>query len=143
MKYEKFEITVDHTETLEQMILAGRYDWVNRDITTERFPLKGDGLVTRVAYLIHFDRKLSSDDVVDEIRRRGKRPASIQELLAFGARYPNIQRRFLVVALDPSAEVGDQSRVACLYRVGPRRYLGLVRWDVVWYAYSHFLVFNE
>ena len=45
-------ISVDYSETLEQMIAAGRYDWKNSDLTAKRFPIKGKGIVEFEAMLV-------------------------------------------------------------------------------------------
>ncbi len=139
----KFELLIDYNQTMEQMISAGRYDWFNNDITTKRFPVKGEGKVSRKAELIRFNRSISSDGVIAELDKMGKRPATIEELLAFGAQYPEIQREFPVVALGSSAEVSGLRCVACLYGDGSERYLRLYWWDGSWDGSDRFLVFDK
>ena len=36
-------ITVDYGNSLQAMIAAGKYDWVNSGITAKRFPVEGTG----------------------------------------------------------------------------------------------------
>lgn len=94
-----FPVTVDYTLPLMEMIKAGRYDWVNPDITEEHFPVKGEGIREVVVELIHFGRFMETDDVLRELDRLDLRPATIEELLALGAKYPEVQREFPVMAL--------------------------------------------
>jgi len=48
---------------------------------------------------VHFDRSISSDDAIAELDKMGLRPAEAGELLAFRAKYPDVQREFPIVAL--------------------------------------------
>ncbi|MDO8493233.1 MAG: hypothetical protein Q7S19_01675 [bacterium] len=139
----ELEVLIDYTQTLEQMITAGHYDWANSDITAKRFPLKGEGKVARKAYLVHFDHGISSENAIKELDKQGKRPATIEELLAFGAKYPEIQRKFPVVALGSSAKVDGDRSVAYLDRYGSARRLHLVWWDGDWNANYRFLAFAK
>ncbi|MDP2695992.1 MAG: hypothetical protein Q8O87_01930 [bacterium] len=96
-------LIVDYALTLAQMIQAGRYDWVHPDIDEDNFPLNlPPGFPTRgqiIPELIHFNRLISSDKAIAEIKRRGPRPATIWELLAFGEHNPDPQRQFSIIAL--------------------------------------------
>ncbi len=138
-----FEILVDYTQTLEAMIAAGRYDWANSDITAKRFPVEGEGKVTKKAKLYHFNRSMTSEEVIRELDKQGKRPATIEELLAFGAQHPEIQRQFPVVALGSSAEVGGCRYVAYLRRFGSLRHLLLRYWNGDWRGCYRFLAFDK
>ena len=94
-----YPVTINYGLTLEEMIAAGRYYWKNDDITAKHFPVKGEGTKEVVTKLIHFNKYMESDDVLRELDQRGLRPATIEELLAFGAKYPELQRQFPIVAL--------------------------------------------
>jgi hypothetical protein len=134
-----YPITIDHSLTLNQMIALGKYDWVNPDITADRFPIKGEGKKKKVVELVHFNRDISSENAVKELKKMGLRPATIEELLAFGAKYPEIQRKFLVISLGSSCELGGRRSVACLRRLGSGRGLNLSFWDGVWGGHYRFL----
>jgi hypothetical protein len=134
-----FSLTVDYSLTLMQMIDAGRYDWINSDITSKRFPVQGQGKQELTAELVHFDRSISSDDAVAELDRRGLRPATITELLAFGVAYPEEQRKFPIVALGSVTEVFGRRFVPYLYRDGAGRDLYLDWLDGGWAGGCRFL----
>jgi hypothetical protein len=66
--------------------------------------------------------------VLKEFEARGLRAATLPELLAFGATYPEKQREFPIVALRSVWQNRDGLRcVPCLDRDGSKRMLGL-RW---------------
>lgn len=136
-------ITVDYGLTLEQMIAAAHYDWKNSDITTKRFPITGSGTVTLEARLFHFNRLISSEEVVKLILSADQtnpwQAAKIEHELAYGATYPEEQRQFLIVALGSSCRLGGNRYVPCLGRRGAGRNLGLNYWDVDWSAACRFL----
>lgn len=95
---ETFPVVIDYEKSLQAMIRAGRYDWTNSDITEKHFPV-ASGPIEISMELVHFDRAMTSEEVLAELDRKGLRPATLPELLAFGAKYPEKQREFPVVAL--------------------------------------------
>lgn len=96
---EVYHVIVDYGMSLADMIWAGKYDWVNSDITSEHFPITGSGKIEGDLVLVHLNRSASTDEVRKELESRGLRPATIAELLAFGVKYPNKQREFPIIAL--------------------------------------------
>jgi len=105
-----FPVTVDYTKSLDEMIKAGGYDWKNEDITAERFPVKGEGTAERKLVLVHLGRDATTDEALAEMKRRGLKPAGIEDLLAFGAEYPDEQRKLLIIVLASSWVDADGRR---------------------------------
>ena len=138
-----YPIEVDYSLTLEQMIAEGEYDWVNSDITSTRFPIVGTGKVGLEGQLEHYGRNMSSDAVLADLDQKGLRPATIAEILAFGAKYPELQRQFPIVALGSVASVSGDRDVAYLCRHDRHRSLRLCCFGDVWDAGSRFLVFRK
>lgn len=125
---ESFPITVNYSRTLEQMIADGKYDWLNPDINAKNFPTEGKGTAEVDIELVHFNRAMESNKVLKELEKQGLRPATLPELLAFGAKYPEKQREFPIVALGSVwRDFGGEGSVAGLDRDGSERYLRL-RW---------------
>lgn len=93
------KVTVDYGQTLAEMIASGKYDWVNSDITSERFPIQGEGKAERELVLVHLGRIVSTDEALAKMDRGGFRAAKIEELLALGAACPELQKKFPIVAL--------------------------------------------
>lgn len=140
-----FKVTVDYGQTLEQMIKAGKYDcdWVNRDITPERFPISGEGKVERELVLVHLGKAASTDEALVGLNRRGLRPAKIEELLALRAARPEFQKEFLIAALGSYWVSEGGSRVFTYIDGDGLQYLGW-QWDVYnWLETCQFLAVRE
>jgi hypothetical protein len=100
---DSFRIVVDYGLTLDAMIMAGQYEFWSERITPQAFPITGEGKQGLTAQLIHFNRRISTRDVLKELDKMGLRAGRIEELLAFGATFPEIQRKFFVIALGSVA----------------------------------------
>jgi hypothetical protein len=134
-----YAIFVDYAISVEEMVKLGKYDWVNNDITTKNFSSKRVGKAEMEVELIHFDRSISSEEVLKEMEKMSYRAAELHELLAFGAKYPNVQREFPVIALGSVWQDWDGGRgVADLSGSASKRYLYLISFDNVWCSYCRF-----
>lgn len=49
--------------------------------------------------LVHLNKDMSTDAILAQLDKRGLRPALYEELLAFAAKYPELQKQFPIVAL--------------------------------------------
>ncbi|MDO8669171.1 MAG: hypothetical protein Q7K65_02670 [Candidatus Buchananbacteria bacterium] len=123
----KFNLIVDYSLSLAEMIAGGQYDWVNQDITAEHFPGKGTGKQEAAVEILHFNRYFNSgDEVLAEIDKLGYGPAVLPELLALGKDQPELQRQFPIAALGSIWRRSDGSRgFACLGGDGAERLLYL------------------
>jgi hypothetical protein len=101
---------------LTSFIEAGKYDWISSDITEAHFPMYANFFLGTESKLYHFNHEISSENAIKEAKKDGYRPATIWDLLDHGAKNPNLQRRFRIVALGSVAEVVGYRRVACLGR---------------------------
>jgi len=130
-----YKVVVDYAMSLPDMIAAGRYDWTNRDITAENFPFSGEGQKKVDLELIHLNRDASTKEVLEELDRRDLRPGTIEELLALGAKYLELQKKFPIIAFGSVWRVPNGGRVVLyLYWSGIERSLDLDdddarRWD--------------
>jgi hypothetical protein len=121
-----YPLSVDYGRSVEDGVKAGRYDWVNSDITSLNFPTKRKGRAEVVMELVHFNRYISNDGALRELDRMGYRPAELHELLAFGEKYFEVQLEFPVVALGFVWRGRGGGRfVPYLFRDGSKRYLYL------------------
>jgi hypothetical protein len=139
-----FTINVNYDLPLEEMVKAGKYDWVNREITTDKFPSKRKGTAVIDVDLIFFNRDMEWDEVLLALDKMGYRPAELPELLAFGAKYPDIQKNFPIVAFG---SVGHNSEghniVVGLFSDYGGRGLRLYWLDSRWRANYRFAVLRE
>lgn len=108
--------------TLIELIAAGKYDWVNEKITEVNFPMPEGfnlSLEPKLYFdleprLYHFNRDISSEDVIKEMKKDGFRPATIWNLLDYGAKNPELQKSFMIFALGSVALLDGDRRVAYL-----------------------------
>ncbi|NCO05162.1 MAG: hypothetical protein GW939_03370 [Candidatus Magasanikbacteria bacterium] len=139
-KLQDYHVTVDYGMTVEQMVEAGRYDWKNSDVSSRNFQVKGEGLVEVNLELVHLNKVASTSEAKAYLDANGLRAATIEELLAFGATFPDVQREFPIVALGSSwvDRYGDRD-VPCLDRRRSKRRLDLYWHDYRWDGFCRFL----
>lgn len=118
--------------SLKNLIIKGKFDYVNPDITEELFPLPAE--ISNEYKLFHFDRYISSEDAITEMNKEGYRPAHIYELLSY-----DWNGEDLVIALGSVGEVSGRRSVVCLSRHGSERGLRLSWWVGDWDADYRFL----
>lgn len=141
-----YPITVNYDLSLSEMIKAGHYDWVNQHITSEHFPVNGTDIkevVTELVHFNHFNRYMEFKDMLRELEELGLRPATIEELLAFGAKYPKLQRQFFIVALGSVWRPLDGRSVPYLWGHSSERYLDLRWFGNSWSTYCRFLAIRK
>jgi len=145
-----FKVVVDYGQPLDEMIAAGKYDgYINSDITEKHFPIPKipAGLPAKVKLnleLVHFNKVMTSDQVLAELKKQGLRPATLPELLAFGAAYPDKQRESPIVALGSVWRLPDGYRyVPCLWSFADERDLNLSWFGDGWNEFYRFLVVRE
>ena len=131
-----YPVSVNYDQTLKAMIKAGKYDWTNDNIVQMNFPHdKSRGIEEITIELIKYDADMESHDVITDLDSRGLRPATIEELCAFGASYPDVQRQFPMVALgSPWAYRYGNREVPVLITSGSARILDLDWWSNRWLA---------
>jgi hypothetical protein len=100
-----YPLQVDYGKSIEDSVRAGRYDWVNRDVTSANFPSDeaGHGMISVV--LVPFSPQASLEYVLHLQAEAGQRPATLKELLAFGETYPEVQKKLPIIALGSSADL--------------------------------------
>jgi hypothetical protein len=124
--YPTYVLSVNYERSVEDGVRAGRYDWVNRDITHKNFPRKKKGTAKVAVELVHFDRYISVSEALCELKENGYRPADLWELLAFGEKYPEVQINFTVAALGSIYRHPNGHYFSpLLYGFNSRRRLGL------------------
>jgi hypothetical protein len=143
-----FKVTVEHSLTLEQMAGLGHYN-LPTDELLKNFPKTSsrDEETVEVT-LVHVNLFLvpvnvSTEYILDQMNRNGLRPATIEELLTVGAEFPDLQRKYPVIALGSVRESCGLRYVACLSKDTSLRYLSLSQFDGVWGADCRFLAVRK
>ncbi len=89
--------------------------------------------------LVHLDKDVSTDTALAELEKRKLRPALYEEILAFVAKYPELQKQFPIVALGSLCLSDDN---LCFPYVG-LRFLRFKRLDDGWGAVVRFLAVHK
>ncbi len=141
---EVFPLSVDYALPLVDAIGAGDYQGVHASITKENFPPTRHGQAQVEIILVRYDQRIESENVLAELDREGLRAAELPEILAFGAEYPEVQRKFSVVGLGSVwTDRKGYRNVPCLYEASEGRYLDLHWWNDGWYSYSRFAAIRK
>lgn len=142
----EFTCVVDRDLSLSKMIDAGKYNHVDGEwhIITG-FSVKGDGKIKTSFELVSFYRGVISDTVHMGLSRRGLRPADIAELLAFGAAFPEEQKKSRIVGFGSRVEINRFPFVAALSECNGRRGVELCEYgfSVGWWESDRFLAVRD
>jgi hypothetical protein len=121
-----FTLLVNYDRRVEAGVCAGHYDWSSSDITDKNFSTTQQGTKEAAVQLIHFNKTMSTDQVLAELDNMNLKPAGAQECLSFGEKYPDIQREFPIAFLGSVwQDLGGNRFCPCLGRSGSGRSLGL------------------
>ena len=142
----RYQLTVDYDRSIEVGIAAGKYDYQDPDITSANFPPESgkSGQVQLEVIILGIDKYATAEEILKRMDRKGYRPATLQELLAFSEAYPDYQRQNWVVALDPIWQdpSGDRSVVVLYGHAGNRSASLDYRWHG-WPRYYRFPAFGK
>lgn len=114
------------TKDLKSLIEAGKFTYVNSNITLENFP--AEEIRSSDYKVFHFDKSISSEDAVKEIEKEGFVPANIYELLS----WPDWNGKDWVVSLGSSFVLGGRRGVPYLLAWDAYRLLHLAWWRDGW-----------
>lgn len=96
---EFFRVIVDRRTSLKRMIADGRYDEVQPLVRTVPYRrLMGGRKEVEIA-LVQFQHTFAPSEIKRLMKGHGYRPAYIEELLALGREYPDLQRRIPIAGI--------------------------------------------
>ena len=122
--YETYTVTTGIYKSLEEAIKAGNYDYCNPGITSEHFSLSGGDEKNVEITLIHRDKLEQSQLLIDEFVTSGEyRNITTEETLALGAQYPELQRKFPIIALGTVVRIDGYRRALILHECSGKRRL--------------------
>ncbi len=152
----EFPVTVDYSMSFEAMVQAGHYDnmkYLYDFVTEDKFPIQGEGRVNKVLRLAHqvnFECPPTcptGEQILWGVEDLADDPADIADLLAFGARYPDLQRQFDQILApgsvsdEPTPKDDDDNRsMPVLYEFEKARHLNTIWWQAGWEDDDWFLV---
>jgi hypothetical protein len=100
-----YPLQVDYSRSLEDSLLAGHYNWVSYQITPSNFPGNKTGGGMLSAFLVPLAPLASLDTFLHREAAEGLRLATLEELLAFGETYPDVQKKLPILALGSSVDL--------------------------------------
>ena len=93
-----------------------------------------------IEYLVvHFNERMKSDEMIDEKDEDGYRPATHVEAWRYAKKYPDLQKKYWIVALGSYTELGADNYVAILKTIKGKRILGSVWYTYPWFTDHRFL----
>jgi hypothetical protein len=119
-------------QRLRHMIEAGGYDWPNAYITPRLFAVEGTGEKKFRSKLFAFGRFISPEAVAVEMKKENFTPGDHVHGLAFGATFPEEQRKHPIACLGSSAHLCGGRHAVCLDGSDAERYLFLYGWEDDW-----------
>ena len=131
---------VNYDRTIADSLKAGKYDWTNCNITDANFPSTEVGQKEVKFGLFHLNNAMKSGDVIAQLEQEGFRPVTLKELLVYGEKYPNVQRKFPIIALGSVAKLDGYRCVGYLDRSGSERCANLYCSGRGWDGFCRFLV---
>jgi hypothetical protein len=120
LDFNIFRYAVDHDQLFDLSVAEGDYDWVNKDITKENFPVIGRG-----HGVVEYDARLSADIYAETKEEDSWIPAQIEHLLSFGIAFPDEQRKHLILGHGSIVEIDGVLSIPGLWKHRPGRSLGL------------------
>ncbi len=103
-----FRLMVGENRTTEEVVKAGKYDWVNNYVTGRNFPMRSRAGGKVTIELVDFGRDISSEEAIKKARRRGFERPSYEDALFFGEQFPEKQRERPIIFLhEPWQEDPD------------------------------------
>lgn len=93
----EFDLTVDYSKSLDEMIKDGHYEYGDNSINSTNFPVikpfgLNDNIVCVKVKILQFQGYCYNfTDEIKSIYKKGYRPANLAELLAFGKSHPLFQ----------------------------------------------------
>jgi hypothetical protein len=140
----EYVVSVDYSQSFEQMVKAGGYDQVSPDITPGHFPVKGEGKKEVKIRLIIFNSSVSSDTAIKMMADSGYRPAKFEELCALGAQYPDLQNDYAIIALGTIWPFHRVSQfVPSIRRNNLGRCMDTSEWESAWGSYCRLAAVKE
>lgn len=138
-----FVVSVNYSQSLRQMIDAGGYEEVSKDINSRNFYLESTGYRETELTLVQFKTPKTPLEVLTLMKEKGCRPATIEELLSLGKTQPDLQRSIPIVGLGSSRTFRGKRWFPCLGGNQAKRSLALVVMYRSWSIYYRFAFVKE
>lgn len=137
MVTQEFPISVDYSKTLADMVRLCKHTEADERVNSANFSIqKGEEKI--VIRLIPYNegikssKALSSEEIIERLRKAGLRPATLPELLAFCHAYPDIHKWSPIVALGTVSRNGLVVFLWGWMNYGGASYIGVEKFSNRW-----------
>jgi len=139
-----FRITVDLDSSFEAMIEAGNYRSVDRNITSENFPVKEEGTYELELEYYEFNKVVTGEEAIKFLEEAGFRPVTLSEFLAFHSAYPIWLDNFPIAVLGSCWRDSDDDLCAPYFVEDQEgRYLDLRKLNRGFIPHCYFLAVRK
>lgn len=141
-----YPVTVNYDLSVEEAVALGKYDHVfPNEVSSKHFKTERNGIAELKITLVCIEENLMTKEIPEKLDQLGYRPAELHELLAFGAKYPDVQRRFPIVALGSIWQESPiiHRSIPWICRDGDGRALGLCSLQAYWCGRNHFAAVHK
>ncbi len=136
----QFTYMADLDADVETLKKAGNYTYADSYVSTQNFPITKRGKQEVTATLVHFNKDMDSEAVIAWLDANGLRAGDNQELLNFGIKHPEEQRKYPIVQLGSVSSAGY---VSYLNGRDGNRSLDCHGFRNGWHARCRFLAFPK
>ena len=119
-----FNFTVDYTRSVEAMVKAGKYDWLDPN-AIDRYPIPEAkvGLSENIrTELLHFNRLIYYEEAIVEVAKTDYRGATAHEIMAFAENNFEMKEEFPIFSLESVWQV-EAYRAILALNLSPSRAL--------------------
>lgn len=132
---QTFPLILDGSHKASKLVEIGCYGWADSWIADWLLPIERHDLTEREIELVEFDFDPTLDEVLLEFEHRGLERPTCEDALYFGVKYPDEQRKHVIVF--PHEPVRDSLNRRCVlvlhaHAFTGERSLGLILWDYKW-----------
>ncbi|HEY5587980.1 MAG TPA: hypothetical protein VIK86_03385 [Candidatus Paceibacterota bacterium] len=112
-----FSFVVDYNRSVEEMVRAGKYDWLDTNVI-DRYPIpknkigQSESISTE---LLNFNRLMYYEEAIEEIAKKGYRSATAHEILVFGEKNLELQEESPIISLESVWQIEAYRAVLALY----------------------------
>ncbi len=142
---DEFELITDYSQSLEQMITIGKYDWKNVDINSKNFSFPTELIgkkVSSIAKIFNFSGEINTEQLKHQLERNGYFSGNLAELLILGEKNFGL-RNFPIIVLHPSSRFSDGYRYYPYLDLSNKRKVGLYWGGYKWRETDYFLAVRK
>lgn len=83
------KLKVNYNLSVEKLIEKGKYDYAWSEINDDNFPSDKKGIVEQEVEVVHFNRTMTYEEVISELKKQGKKPVDLKTLLHYALKIKN------------------------------------------------------